>query len=102
MSEPYFDFKDWLADCDLEDYDDVHSLYRSVEENDEYGGFSTTTRNVSDGIQIFVKCDWFDNPLILKSEKQRKFFLDYIESTHCDDMGIEGWYAYHRAMEKDD
>ena len=44
---------DWLSFLDLEYYDDIHSLYRSVSENDDYGMFSTTVKNN----KIYVKSD---------------------------------------------
>lgn len=102
MAEAILDFKVWLAGIDLENYDDVHSLYMSIQQIDEYGGFTTTRRETQNGEQFFIKCDWAEEPLILQSDKARRFMLKHIEQTYCGEMDMEGWYAYHKAMEKDD
>ena len=49
-----------------------------------------------------VECDYVDEPLILASEKAKDYFLKYLEKTYADGMGVEGWYAYMRAMSKED
>ena len=102
MGNAILDFKDWLEQMEFETYDDVHSLYMSILKNDEYGGFKTSKKDVSKGVQYFIKCDWNEQPLILQSDKAKEYMLTYIEEKYCGDMGIDGWYAYHRAMEKDD
>lgn len=35
------DFSEWLVCMDLSDYEDIYSLYRSIEECDTYGSFDT-------------------------------------------------------------
>lgn len=42
-----------------------------------------------------------EEPLML-TEKSRSYFLDVLEKRYCGEMDIEGWYAFHRAMEKND
>ncbi len=102
MNEAILDFKDWLGGIDLKNYDDVHSLYMSIQQIDAYGGFSTTVRDTKNGEQFCIKCDWCEQPLILQSEKARQYMLKHIEQNHCGDMDMNSWYAYHKAMEKED
>lgn len=39
---------------------------------------------------------------MLASEAARQTFLSIIEDKYCEGMDIEGYYAYHHAMEKGD
>ncbi len=50
----------------------------------------------------FVKCTYIDDVLMLASDDARDYFLDYLEKEYAGEMGIEGWYYYNHAMEKDD
>ena len=36
------------------------------------------------------------------SDAAKETFLKMIEDKYCEDMGIEGYYAFHHAMDKDD
>ena len=96
-------FDDWLdANLDSADYDDVWNLYHSVcecsEETpiSEYGIY-----NMQQG-KYFVTSSCGEGTLMLASDKARNAFLKKIEDTYCEDMGIEGWYGFNKAMEKDD
>lgn len=95
------DFKSWLDGIDLEDYDDVDSLYRTVETLTNYGVFSIAEANGVDNGWI-VSSEYADESLHIPSEKARQTLLSMIESKYCEGMSEEGWYAFHRAMEKDD
>ncbi|MFA6275807.1 MAG: hypothetical protein WC622_03610 [Pedobacter sp.] len=88
----------WLESLDLEYYDDVYSLYLTVENKDDYGGFTYEQKNE----RILIKADDMDTPLILNSEEQRRKFAELIEEEYMDGMSPEGWYAFNKAMEKDD
>ncbi|MBO7572639.1 MAG: hypothetical protein J6T48_10875 [Bacteroidales bacterium] len=93
-------FKIWIEEIDLSksDYEEIDSLYRSVNEIGDFGLFKTeSTKNG----QYIVSCSTIDNKLILASEKARTAFLSIIENEYCDG-NEEGWYAFHKAMEKDD
>lgn len=94
------DFDAWLLCHDLRDYNDVFSLYRSVADVDEMGIFKTV-RGRKSGTYIVSSCVC-DEDLLLASEQAYQYFLDVIEKRYCDEMDIEGYYAYHHAMEKDD
>jgi len=89
---------DWLSFLDLEYYDDIHSLYRSVSENDDYGMFSTTENNN----KYYVKSDIADEVLELKNKGQKDEMLEIIVNEYMGEMDPEGFYSFHRAMEKDD
>jgi hypothetical protein len=39
---------------------------------------------------------------MLASDKARDAFLRKIEDDYCEEMDIEGFHAFHKAMEKDD
>lgn len=94
------DYKDWLSNQDLYDYEDVDSLYNAVYHVERYGIFEARYKDDNDD-QILVSSDLGEEQLSLPIEKKSEF-LRYIEKTCCDDMDEEAWYSYHRAMEKDD
>lgn len=95
------DFSAWLACMDLSDYEDIYSLYRSVEECETYGSFDTQIAKGSNNGWI-VKATYIDESLHLASEKAKNTFLSMIEKRYFKGMDAEGWYTYMRAIEKDD
>lgn len=95
------DFSEWLICMDLSDYEDIYSLYRSVEECETYGSFETQIAKGSNNGWI-VKATYIDESLHLASEKAKNTFLSMIENRYFNGMDVEGWYAYMRSMEKDD
>ena len=95
------DFSEWLICMDLSGYEDIYSLYRSVEECETYGSFETQIAKGSNNGWI-VKATYIDESLHLASEKAKNTFLSMIEKRYFDGFDAEGWYAYKKAMEKDD
>lgn len=95
------DFSAWLDCADLENYEEVYCLYRSVAECSEYGMFNTQVANGKNNGWI-VSAPYIDDSLHLCSQAAKDAFLSKIENRFCDGMSMEGWYAYHHAMEKDD
>ncbi|HBS86442.1 MAG: hypothetical protein A2W91_19700 [Bacteroidetes bacterium GWF2_38_335] len=96
-------FKEWVDFVELENYEEIYCIYRSVSDIDEWGAFKCTEKKTSKGSMYFLKCDYCDDTLMLASEKAREYFLKYIESTYVkSDMDIEGWYYFNREMEKND
>lgn len=94
-------FDEWLDTVELEDYDDVDSLYRTVNDLSDYGVFSIdAARGENNG--WILKVEGGDMVLHLKTEKARRSFLSILEDRFCEGMSEEGWYAFHKAMEKDD
>ncbi len=89
---------DWLSALDLEGYEEIYCLYRAIAEIDEYGLFSAYERNG----KTYVKSDVVDEELELKDQSQIKEILEIIEDEYMDGMDSEGFYGFHRAMEKDD
>lgn len=96
------DFRTWLSDIDLTDYNDVWSLYHTVYDLRGYSSFDISKKETARGNMYFLTSVECDVPLMLASEKARQTFLSYIENTYCDDMDIEAYYAYHHSMDKDD
>lgn len=92
-------FQEWLDGTDLSDYNDVYSLYCSVSNVANFGSYDTV--KADRGGYVVTSCD-NDMSLYLASEIARETFLNVIEDTYCEDMGIEGYYGYHHAMENDD
>ena len=96
------DFTEWLSGIELDDHNDIYSLYHSVEKCEEWGGFKTVPAT-SAGDRWIVTYSCSDQPLLLASEKAKQAFLKHIEMTYCGDFkNIEGYYAYCHAMAKDD
>ena len=89
---------DWISWLDLEGYEEIYALYQSVYNIEEYGLFTTYEKNG----KIYVKSDVVEEVLELKDKDQQKAMLDIIEEDYMDGMDSEGFYGFHRAMEKDD
>ena len=96
------DFDTWIAGSLLIDYNEVYCLYRSVHDIDEFDSFKTSKKVQAGKTKYFVTCDYLSDTLMLASDKAREYFLDKLEKQFAGEMGMEGWYAYNRAMEKDD
>lgn len=96
------DFSAWLSCIDLSDYNDVWSLYHTVSDLSDYSSFKITEKETVGETIYFLKTFECDDTLMLASEAARQTFLSIIEDYYCEGMDIEGYYAYHHAMEKDD
>lgn len=94
------DFQEWIDQTDLDDYNDVYSLYMTVYNLENWGGYQIQEGHV-DG-QYFLKGIDAEDTLMLASEKARNAFLKKIETDCCNGEDIEAWYGFHHAMEKDD
>ena len=94
------DFLCWLDCNDLTDYNDVYSLYSSVNDIGEYAGFKTEKGNKA-GSRIVhsIECD---DDLFLASNLAVNAFLNLIRNKYCNGMDIEAYYAMERSKEKDD
>jgi len=89
---------DWLNSIDLEGYEEIYGLYRAVLDKEDYGLFEVTEEDD----KITVKARHVDETLEFDNDDDLKKFADLIEEEYMDEMGAEGWYAFHRAMEKGD
>jgi Holliday junction resolvase len=89
---------EWLEAVDLENYKEIYCLYLTAFNSENYGLFSIT--NVND--KIILKAGHMDETLEFENDEKLRDFALFIEEEYMEDMGAEGWYAFHRAMEKDD
>ncbi len=96
------DFNEWINAVELEDYNDVYCVYKSITELQEWGGFTGTMRTTSKGNMYFIKCSYMDDILMLASDKAKDAFLTTLEKRFAGDMTIEGWYDFSYSMEKND
>lgn len=95
----YGRYEAWIdANLDEYDYEDVYCLYQAVYNIDSYGMYSAKMK----GDSIIIKADMGDEPLVLRDETDRQKFLDYLDDTYGEDIGVEALYSFNRAMEKDD
>lgn len=94
------DFKDWTFALDLENFEEIDSLYNSVKQVTDYGLYRTV-RGRKDGTYV-VTASFIDDSLFLASEKARDAFLKYIEVTYCGGEPEEAWYAVKYANSKGD
>lgn len=92
------EFLAWLNNVDLENYEEIYSLYRTVVDKENYGLFEISEEDN----KTILKANHMDETLEFESDEDLSKFADLIEEEYMDEMGPEGWYAYHRAMEKDD
>lgn len=95
------DFSAWLECADLEDYEDVYTLYHSLAECADYGMFNTQVAS-GDSNAWIVRASYMDEALYLCSEKAKDIFLSIIEKHYCKEMDIESWYTCKRTADKDD
>lgn len=98
------EFESWLDQVGLEDHDEVYCLYRSVldcsdSSPSEWGQFKCIKNPKG---KKFVTADNVDDTLMIASEDAEKHFFEIIRKHHCEDLTIEGWYAYCKEMEKND
>lgn len=92
------EFLEWLNNVDLENYEEIYSLYRTAVDKENYGLFE-----IFEGQdKIILKANHMDDTLEFENDEDLLKFADLIEEEYMDDMGAEGWYAFHKAMEKDD
>lgn len=89
---------DWLEAVDLENYEEIYCLYLVAYNSENYGLFSITNENE----KIILKSDHIDETLEFDNEEKLRDFGLFIEEEYMDEMGAEGWYAFHKAMDKDD
>lgn len=94
-------FQDWLDQIDFSDYNTVYELYQAVDSCQGYGSFDVEPAKGGNDRWIVSSYDTEDR-LLINGEKAKSTFLSIIENNYCENMGIEGFYAYHHAMEKDD
>lgn len=92
-------FKDWVENyVDADDYEDVYCLYQAVYNVDRYGMYSAQ----SDGDNVIVSSDMGEEGLVLRGSAEQQEFLDYLDDTYGEDIGIESLYSFNKAMEKND
>ena len=94
------DQKEWLsANLDGTDYDDIYNLYMSVYHVDSYGIYKTIQDAKG---KLYVSSDYSDEVLELPNNDTLNKFLQKIETDYCEDMDMESFYSFHKAIEKDD
>ena len=95
----YGRFKDWIENnVDADDYEDVYCLYQAVYNVDNYGMYSAH----SEGDNIIVSSDMGEEKMVLRGPAEQQEFLDYLDDTYGEDIGVESLYSFNKAMEKDD
>lgn len=87
------DFDVWLEENEPDSYDEIYTLYHSVNEREGNGIWEVTTRDD----KTFVTGS--TSTLQLLSEKSRLAFLRKVEALKSDpDMDMESWYEFERNM----
>lgn len=94
------DFEEWTFALDLENFEEIDSLYQSVKQVSDYGMYRTVEGR-KPGTYI-VTASFMDDSLFLASEKARSAYLRYIEERYCNGEPEEAWYAVKYANSKDD
>lgn len=73
------DFEDWTFALDLENFEEIDSLYQSVKHISDYGMYRTVEGRMP-GTYI-VTASFMDDSLFLDSENARSAYLHYIGVT---------------------
>lgn len=95
------DFQEWLRSVDLEDHEEIYSLYRAVQTGTPFGIFDVKPGRGGDDRWIVTPVST-DYSLLIASEAARDAFLQHLTRTHCGDLDMEGWYSFKHAMSKND
>ncbi len=88
----------WLDLVDLENYEEIYCLYRIAYEKGDMGLFKIEEKNG----KYILSASHVAEKLEFKNDEELHEFAKFIEDEYMDDMDPEGWYGFHRAMEKDD
>ena len=89
----------WLdSNLDPNDIEEVYCLYLAVNNVAEFGVYSARF----DGEKIVVKSDMGEGQLVLRNSTEQQRFLDYLDNTYGEDIGVESLYCFNKAIEKDD
>jgi hypothetical protein len=94
------DFEEWTFALDLENFEEIDSLFQSVKQVSDYGMYRTV-EGKKPGSYI-VTASFMDDSLFLASEKARSAYLEFIENKYCNGEPEEIWYAVEHANAKDD
>lgn len=94
-------FNEWFDSIDLCDYEEIDSMYHSVNECADYGFFKTQPAKSNENGWI-LSCDGLDLALYIASPKAKKEFLREIEERYCNNEPEDAWYSMQREMRKDD
>jgi hypothetical protein len=91
------DFELWLSVNQPSDPDEIYNLYRAVKDEQTVGGWEVTKSNNS----ICVK--GIDGWVAITSKSAKDLFLNLIDNLKGDpSQTMEGWYEFHRSMNKND
>ncbi|KAB2913181.1 MAG: hypothetical protein F9K23_17640 [Bacteroidetes bacterium] len=94
------DFKKWITAVidDDDDYNDVCELFQSINNQTSNTRFEYEQK----GNIISIKAKWVDDPLILVTEKQTNYLLDYLRENYMEGMDVESYWSYKYNLEKED
>jgi hypothetical protein len=95
------DFQEWLGNVELEDYEEVYSLYRAVKDATSFGIFDVELAK-GGGERWIVTASSTDQSLLIASGDAKAAFLQHLTGEYYGDLDMEGWYSFKRAMSKDD
>ncbi len=94
------DFNDWFNQADPEGHEEVYSLFRCVSDEESFGCWECKKNQG----KLFIKSGNTEDTLMIASPEAKALFLSILRDRYVTDkdLDIEGWYAFRRAMEKDD
>jgi hypothetical protein len=91
-------FDEWLGSAQIEDHEDVWSLYRAIMECAKIEPFNCEESNG----KWFITAPYSQHTLMLASEEARRVFLRQISVRYCGGDDIENWYEIQRTtVDKD-
>jgi hypothetical protein len=88
-------FEEWLERPNPETPNEIYYLYEAVKNERDEAMWSVLKRDN----QLFVTGDNCEHTLLLASDREKQEFLDHIERTFCEGMGIESWYGFRRNLD---
>ena len=96
------EYERFLIELELEDSSEVASLHRSISNVIEDGDFNTVSSVKFPNDAYSVSSKIHSVALALDSDKQRLFFLKFIEEKYGKNLDLESLHSEQQALAKND
>lgn len=88
---------EWIDNIDLDNYQEVYSLYLSVETEGDFGLF----KSVFDEANITIT-NYANQKLKINNEDEKTALFEYLSDEYMNGLDAETYYSLNYALEKDD
>ena len=88
---------EWIDNVDLDNYQEVYSLYLSVETEGDFGLF----KSIFDQSNITIT-NYANEQLKINKEDEKNALIEYLSDEYMNGLDAETYYSLNYALEKDD